>query len=203
MAGPWWLFLVTGITWLIISVAVLRFTTTSIATVGVLLGVLFLLAAVNEFMISAVRHSWRWAHILLGILFVVGAIWAFARPVNAFWSIASVLGLLLIFKGTLDIIGAVMTKDVNSSWWLGLVVGILELVLGFWASQQLFPARSALLLLWGRVLRPVPRHLRDRHRLRGPEPPARLARRAHQASRTLIGRLTTELHRRVMGNPAR
>jgi uncharacterized membrane protein HdeD (DUF308 family) len=147
-AGPWWLFLVTGIAWLIISVAVLRFTTTSIVTVGVLLGVLFLLAAFNEFMISAVRHSWRWAHILLGILFVVGAIWAFARPVNAFWSIASVLGLLLIFKGTLDIIGSVMTKDVNSSWWLGLVVGILELVLGFWASQQLFPARGALLLLW-------------------------------------------------------
>jgi uncharacterized membrane protein HdeD (DUF308 family) len=148
MAGPWWLFLVTGIAWLIISVVVLRFTTTSIVTVGVLLGVLFLLAAVNEFMISAVRHVWRWAHILLGILFVVGAIWAFARPVNAFWSIASVLGLLLIFKGTLDIIGSVMTKDVNSSWWLGLVVGILELVLGFWASQQLFPARGALLLLW-------------------------------------------------------
>jgi uncharacterized membrane protein HdeD (DUF308 family) len=148
MAGPWWLFLVTGIAWLIISVVVLRFTTTSIVTVGVLLGVLFLLAAVNEFMISAVRHGWRWAHILLGILFVVGAIWAFARPVNAFWSIASVLGLLLIFKGTLDIIGAVMTKDVNSSWWLGLVVGILELVLGFWVSQQLFPARGALLLLW-------------------------------------------------------
>ena len=147
-AGPWWLFLVTGIAWLIISVAVLRFTTTSIVTVGVLLGVLFLLAAFNEFMISAVRHTWRWAHILLAILFVVGAIWAFARPVNAFWSIASVLGLLLIFKGTLDIIGSVMTKDVNSSWWLGLVVGILELVLGFWASQQLFPARGALLLFW-------------------------------------------------------
>ena len=148
MAGPWWLFLVTGIAWLIISVVVLRFTTTSIVTVGVLLGVLFLLAALNEFMISAVRHSWRWAHILLGILFVVGAIWAFARPVNAFWSIASVLGLLLVFKGTLDIIGSVMTKDINSSWWLGVVVGILELVLGFWASQQLFPARGALLLLW-------------------------------------------------------
>jgi len=148
MAGPWWLFLVTGIAWLIISVVVVRFTTTSIVTVGVLLGVLFLLAALNEFMISAVRHSWRWAHILLGILFVVGAIWAFARPVNAFWSIASVLGLLLIFKGTLDVIGSVMTKDINSSWWLGLVVGILELVLGFWVSQQLFPARGALLLFW-------------------------------------------------------
>ena len=148
MAGPWWLFLLTGLAWLIIALVTLRFTTTSIATVGVLLGVLFLLAALNEFMISAVKHSWRWAHILLGIFFIVGAIWAFAHPSNAFWSIASVLGFLLVFKGTLDIISAFMTKEVNSSWWLGLVVGILELVLGFWASQQLFPARGALLLLW-------------------------------------------------------
>jgi len=148
LAGPWWLFLLTGIAWLIISVMVLRFTPASITTVGVLLGVLFLLAAVNEFMIAAVRHRWRWAHILLGVLFAAGAIWAFARPFNAFWSLASVLGLLLIFKGTLDIITAVETKDINPSWWLGLVAGILELVLGFWASQQAFPARGTLLLLW-------------------------------------------------------
>src|SRR6516164_7600092 len=120
LAGPWWLFLLTGIAWLIIAVMVLRFTPASVNTVGV----------------------------LMGVLFVVGAIWAFARPFNAFWALASVLGLLLIFKGTLDIIAAVMTKDVNSSWWLGLVAGILEIVLGFWASQQAFPARGALLLLW-------------------------------------------------------
>ena len=147
MAGPWWMFLVTGIAWLIIALMVLRFTTTSVVTVGVLMGVLFLLGAVNEFLLASI-HSWRWAHILLGVLFVVGAIWAFVHPFSAFWALASVLGLLLIFKGTLDIIGAVMTREVNSSWWLGLVVGILELVLGFWVSQQLFPARGALLLLW-------------------------------------------------------
>jgi uncharacterized membrane protein HdeD (DUF308 family) len=148
LAGPWWLFLLTGIAWLIISVMVLRFTPASVTTVGVIMGVLFLLGAVDEFFIASVKHSWRWAHILMGVLFAAGAIWAFARPFNAFWALASVLGLLLIFKGTLDIITAVETKDINPSWWLGLVAGILELVLGFWASQQAFPARGALLLLW-------------------------------------------------------
>ena len=148
LAGPWWLFLITGIAWLIIAVMVLRITPASVTTVGVLMGALFLVGAVNEFLISAVRHAWRWAHIVMGVLFVVGSIWAFAHPKNAFWALASVLGLLLIFKGTLDIISAVMTKEVNPTWWLGLVAGILELVLGFWASQQAFPARGALLLLW-------------------------------------------------------
>ena len=148
LAGPWWMFLVTGIAWLIIAVMVLRFTPASVNTVGVLMGILFLLGAFNEFLIASIRHNWRWAHVVMGVLFVVGSIWAFSRPFNAFWALASVLGLLLVFKGTLDIIAAVMTKEVNGAWWLGLVAGILEIVLGFWASQQSFPAQGALLLLW-------------------------------------------------------
>jgi len=148
LAGPWWLMLVTGIAWLIISVMVLRFRLSSITTVGVLIGVLFLLAMFNEFLLASVRVGWRWAHVLLGALFAVGAIWAFANPIDAFWALASVLGLLLIFRGTLDIISSTMVRDVNSTWWLGLVAGILEILLGFWASQQMFPARAALLLLW-------------------------------------------------------
>ena len=148
LAGPWWLLLLTGIAWLIIGWGVLRFTPGSVATVGVLLGVLFLLAAANEAMIALMAHAWRWAHILLGIFFVAGAIWAFARPFNAFWSLASVLGLLLIFKGTLDLITSVETRDINRAWWLGLLAGIIEIFLGFWVSNQEFPARGALLLLF-------------------------------------------------------
>jgi hypothetical protein len=77
-----------------------------------------------------------------------GAGWAFARPYNAFWALASVLGLLLILRGTFDIISAVATKDINSAWWLGMLVGILEIFLGFWASQQRLPVQGALLLVW-------------------------------------------------------
>ena len=148
LAGPWWLLLVTGIAWMIIAVAVLRFSTTSITTVGVLLGVIFLMAMFNEFLIASVRTSWRWAHIVMGVLFAVAAIWSFANPINAFWAIASVLGLLLILRGSLDIISSLMVREISNTWWLGLVAGILEILLGFWASQQMFPARAALILLW-------------------------------------------------------
>lgn len=44
LPGPWWLFLLTGIAWLIIAWIALRFNPASVATVGVLLGVLFLFA---------------------------------------------------------------------------------------------------------------------------------------------------------------
>jgi uncharacterized membrane protein HdeD (DUF308 family) len=48
LAGPRWMFLLTGIAWLLVSVFILRITTASVATVGVLMGVLFLVAMLNE-----------------------------------------------------------------------------------------------------------------------------------------------------------
>jgi len=148
LAGPWWLFLVTGIAWLIIAWVTLRFTPASLTTVGVLMGVLFLFAMLNEVMIAAVRSSWRWLHIVMAVLFAFGAGWAFARPLDAFWTLASILGLLLIFRGTLDIITSAETREVNSLWWLGLTAGILEILIGFWAAQQYLRVQGALLLLW-------------------------------------------------------
>ena len=145
---PWWLFLITGIAWLLISLIVLRFDITSISTVGVLLGVVFLMAGVKEFAIMGGQRSWRWLHGALGVLFVIGAIWAFIHPADAFYELAAILGFLLLLKGSLDISVAVMTKDINDLWWLGLVVGILEILLAFWASQQYFAPRAALILLW-------------------------------------------------------
>jgi uncharacterized membrane protein HdeD (DUF308 family) len=148
LAGPWWLFLVTGIAWLVIAWVTLRFTPASITTVGVLMGVLFLFAMLNEVVIAAIRSSWRWLHIVMAVLFAFGAGWAFARPYNAFWTLASILGLLLILRGTLDIITSAETREVNSLWWLGMVAGILEILIGFWAAQQYLRVQGALLLLW-------------------------------------------------------
>jgi uncharacterized membrane protein HdeD (DUF308 family) len=144
---PWWIFLITGIAWLLISMLVLRYDpNTSIKTVGYLLGALFLAAAVNEFLIYSVTDSWRWAHLLLGIIFVFGALWGFTQPKEAFWALASVLGLLLVLQGSMTLIGAVAVK--GPLWGLGLTVGVLEIMLGFWASQQYYPARAALILIW-------------------------------------------------------
>jgi len=145
-AMPWWLFLITGIAWLLIAMVVLRFNISSITTVGILLGALFLAAAINEFFISSVVDSWRWAHIILGVLFVFGSLWGFFQPKEAFWALASVLGLLLVLQGSMTLISSVMAK--GPMWGLGMTVGILEILLGFWASQQYYPARATLILIW-------------------------------------------------------
>jgi len=149
VTGMWWIFLVTGIAWLVIALLVLRFNETSVDTVGLILGLVFLGAAINEFVLFAVvRGGWRVFHLILAVVFVAGSIYCFVSPQNAFWELASVLGLLLVLMGAFQIVAAVLSRDTNEVWWLGLIVGIIELLLGFWASQQYYPARAALILLW-------------------------------------------------------
>jgi phenylacetaldehyde dehydrogenase len=48
----------------------------------------------------------------------------------------------------LGVVNSIAAREISGTWWLGLVAGILLILLGFWASQQMFPARAALVLLW-------------------------------------------------------
>ena len=47
----------TGVAWLVISFIILRFSTASVATIGILLGIVFLGAAASEMVIAATRAS--------------------------------------------------------------------------------------------------------------------------------------------------
>ena len=149
MSKSWWLFLCTGILWFVIALVVLRMNDRSITTVGVIMGVVFIVGAFSEFlMMGADSSGWKIFHGLLGVLFILAGIWAFVQPEEAFWALASVLGFLLLMMGLFEILAAVATKDVNPLWWLGLVAGILFLILAFWTSQQLVPVKGQLLLFY-------------------------------------------------------
>ena len=78
----------------------------------------------------------------------LGSIWSFVHPVNTAIELASIFGFLLILKGSFDLIVGVMSRDVNELWWLGLVVGLLQILLGFWASQSYVRPVLALIILW-------------------------------------------------------
>ena len=110
---------------------------------------MFLGAAMNEFLASTtVSGGWKFVHIALGVLFVLGALWGFFRPINTVFALASILGFLLVLMGTMYIVEAVLSRETNPLWWLGLGAGILMVFLAFWVSQQFYPARIELILLW-------------------------------------------------------
>jgi uncharacterized membrane protein HdeD (DUF308 family) len=152
-ARYWWVLLVSGGAWLVIAWMVLRFNATSVATVGVLLGFVFLLAGINEVAVAnMIRGGWRVWHYILAVIFFLGALWGFIRPVDTFFALASVLGLILILYGTFEIIEGIASRPVNPYWWLNLIVGILLVLLAFWVSGSdrvyALAQRSYLILFW-------------------------------------------------------
>jgi len=144
----WWVFLITGTLWLIVSLIILRFNTASIVTIGILVGSVIIAAGINEFIAGSLSESgWRWLNYVLGALFVVVGVIALFSPADTFWAMAALIGWFLLFKGTFDIIISFVTKNENELWWLTLIVGIIELMLAFWAAGG-FGNRLVLLLIW-------------------------------------------------------
>jgi uncharacterized membrane protein HdeD (DUF308 family) len=145
----WWVFLLTGILWLWVGFIVFRLDLTSITAVGFLIGGMFIVAALNEFMeASAASGGWKALHYVLAVIFILGSLWAFVRPIESVFALASVLGFILLLMGTFDIIRAVSLKDVDGLWWLHLVTGVLLILLAIWTAQRFYPARIELILLW-------------------------------------------------------
>ena len=145
----WWVFLLVGILWLWIGFIVLRMDITSITTVGFLIGGMFVIAAMNEFMeASAAAGGWKVLHYVLAVVFILGALWAFVRPIESVFALASVLGFIFLLMGTFDIVRAISLKGVHDLWWLQLVTGILLILLAVWTAQRFYPARIELILFW-------------------------------------------------------
>ncbi|MCZ7588937.1 MAG: DUF308 domain-containing protein [Gaiella sp.] len=152
LGRAWWLFLVTGILWLLVSIIILRFDYTSVSAISILFGIVAIFAGVNEFfMLAASARWWKLLHGLLGVLFIGVGIVAFIHPGNTFAALAAVMSFFLIFKGFFDIIVSIATKDEIPVWWVQLVAGIVEVLIGFWAAG--YWGRSAILLvIWVGVI---------------------------------------------------
>ena len=145
-AGMWWMFLLTGILWLLVSIILFRFDYTSVSAISILFGFVAIFAGLNEFIaMTMASRWWKVMHILLGLLFIGVGIVAFIHPGNTFAALAAVFSFFLIFKGGFDVIVAIATRGEIEVWWLQLVVGLVELALGFWAAAYF--GRSAILLV--------------------------------------------------------
>jgi uncharacterized membrane protein len=71
--GYWWLWLVAGIAWIVISLVILQFDAASITTVGVLVGFMFSLASIQSFAGIAVGGAVASVSAFFGALLLVAA----------------------------------------------------------------------------------------------------------------------------------
>src|SRR6476469_3910651 len=143
---PWWLMLITGISWTLVALILLRFDYTSVSSSSILFGFVALFAGVAEFGVLLIAAGWmKLLHAVLAVVYIVVGVVALIHPGDTFVALAAVFSFFLVFAGTFDIIQSIAARKEVDIWWLQLIGGIIEVVLGFWAAG--YYGRSAVLLI--------------------------------------------------------
>ncbi len=147
----WWLWIVFGIFWLVIAAVILQFDQASINTVGVLIGAMFLVTAMQQFLIMSLVDEFRWLYGLFGVLFAISGVISLISPEDTFAALADILGFLFLIVGVFWIIQAFVAREINELWWLGLLAGILMVILAFWTAGQFFIEKAYVLLAFAGI----------------------------------------------------
>jgi len=152
MSSLWWVWLVTGIAWVLISLVILQFDEQSVNTIGILIGCMFLLTAAQQFVFAMLSSGGlRVFWLLFGVLFLIGGVVAIVNPEDTFTAVADILGFLFLLVGVFWLLEALATKGANPLWWLGLISGALMIMLAFWSSAQTFTAKAYMLLVFAGI----------------------------------------------------
>ena len=147
----WWLWLVTGILWVVAALVILQFDDASVKTIGLIVGCMFAVFGAEQLVLAFVADRLRWLWALTGIVFLVCAGVAFANLADTFKGLADILGFLFLAVGIWWIVNAFVERAVNPIWWLGLISGIAMCVLAFWTSGQFFLTRAYALLVFAGI----------------------------------------------------
>jgi uncharacterized membrane protein HdeD (DUF308 family) len=151
IASYWWIELLVGVFWVAISLVVLKFNHGSITTVGILIGLMFLVFAAEEFVLAYLDRGTRWLWAIFGVLLTAGGILALIHPRRTFVGFADILGFVFLVVGVMWMVQAFMERVVNGLWWMTLIAGILMTALAFWVSDKLFIERAYTLLIFAGV----------------------------------------------------
>jgi uncharacterized membrane protein HdeD (DUF308 family) len=145
-ARYWWLFIITGVCWLAVSMIIFRFDWTTVLAIGVLFGTVAVVAGLLEVAVGAASSGgWAVLHYVLGAIFLFVGVLSYFTPGGTFVALAALVSFFFVFAGAFDIVTSIATRAEVPFWWVQLVSGILEVALGFWAAG--YWSRSVILLV--------------------------------------------------------
>jgi uncharacterized membrane protein HdeD (DUF308 family) len=152
MANLWWLWIVFGVFWIVVALVILQFDQASVTTVGVLIGIMFLVAGVQNFFFGSLAGgAMQWILWIFAVLFVIAGVISLIRPEDTFHGIADILGFLFLLVGIFWIVEAFAERDANELWWFGLIAGVSMIILAFWTGGQFFIEKQYVLLVFAGI----------------------------------------------------
>lgn len=152
LAKFWWAWLVAGILWIAASVVILQFDHRSVKVVGLVIGIMFIVAGLQELVVAALTPGvWKWLWVAFGVLLLGGGIWALFNPTQTFVAMANILGFVFLLIGVGWTVQALVTIASSPLAWLGFFSGLIMIGLGFWAASQLLVTQAYTLLVFAGV----------------------------------------------------
>ena len=88
-----------------------------------------------ETVFNEIQHSVKnwWASLLLGIVYIIVALWLMFAPLSSYVALSIVFSISMLISGILEILFAVSNRKGVPSWGWYIVGGIIDVILGiFW-----------------------------------------------------------------------
>ena len=101
----------------------------------------------------------RFDYTSVSAISILFGIVAFVHPGNTFAALAAVFSFFLVIAGTFDIVISISVRHEIDVWWVQLITGIIEILLGLWAAG--YYGRSAVLLVAWVAAIAIMRGIRD------------------------------------------
>ena len=142
-ARSWWIFLIAGLTSLVFGALILSIDW-SVDSLATFVGILFFLQGASLAVTPPLDGSGRWSNVGAGFIAAAAGVALIAWPDKGLHTVGIFIGIFVLALGTLHIVGAISNRHVPN-WWLMLVLGLVELPIGIWATRR--PDQTVALLV--------------------------------------------------------
>lgn len=140
----WWLGVAVGIALIVYGLMVLSLRPTTVLSLAILVGVAFILGGIEMIVVGRRAAEWKWLFYAGGVAAIIAALVAFLWPGITLLIVAVFVAWYLVIGGVVTVVGAIAGPRYDW-WWVAIVLGVLQFVLGVWAVGA--PGRELLLLV--------------------------------------------------------
>jgi hypothetical protein len=148
IADNWWRLLLNGIVLIVAGVLIfsINWTVESLAT---FIGALFIFEGTTTAFTAGIDYRVRRMNVLTGLLSAATGVAIIVWPNPGLVAVAIFLGAWLIVIGTLSVSASFSARRIMPGWWLVLINGILEVILGVLALADPGATLAALITVGG------------------------------------------------------
>jgi uncharacterized membrane protein HdeD (DUF308 family) len=148
IARNWWVLLLNGAVLIVAGFLIFSIDWT-IRSLATFIGALFIFQGMAEALTTGIDARVRQANVVAGLLSIGAGVVIIVWPEPGLVAVAVILGAWLIAMGTLAVAGSFAARDFMASWWLVLILGLLEIALGVLALADPGATLAALITVAG------------------------------------------------------